>query len=126
MAATFTSSNIGYVINTIEDLLITMDSQHQLNISTTDSSFVKLCFSLKNGNVEIEIHDQAFCTYKNYTGENSKSTKFYQRYLSDAVSNESLYKALKEIRDFDRQQVSTVESSNTSIDRASFGLTEVD
>jgi hypothetical protein len=126
MAATFTSSNIGYVINTIEDLLITMDSQNPLNISTTDSSFVKLYFSLKNGNVEIEIHDdEAFCTYKVYAGENSKSTKFYQRYLTDASSNESLYKALKEIRDFDRQQVNILKSDNTSIDRASFGLAEV-
>ena len=104
MAANFTSSNIAYVINTIEDLIITMDSPNPLKICTT-GSFVKLCFSLKNGNVEIEIHDdEAFCMYKIQEEQPSKTTKFYQRYLTDAASEESLYKALKEIRDFDRQQ----------------------
>jgi hypothetical protein len=125
MAATFTSSNIGYVINTIEDLLVTMDSEHPLVISTV-GDFVKLCFALKNGNVEIEINDdEAFCKYKDKSGENLKSSKFYQRYLTDTASGESLYQALKQIRDFDRQQANTVKNNNTSIDRASFGLAEV-
>jgi gamma-glutamyl phosphate reductase len=125
MATPFTASNIGYIINTIEDLLITMDSSQPLKISTVDS-FVALYFSLKNGNVEIEIHDdEAFCRYKDNNGENVKNTKFYQRYLSDAMSHESLYIALKEIRDFDRQHMSEAMISNISLDRASFGLAEV-
>jgi hypothetical protein len=125
MATTFTSSNIGYVINNIEDLLATMDSQYPLQISTV-GNFVKLYFSLKKGNVEIEIHDdEAFITWKNFSGEHSKTTKFYQRYLTDAASEESLYKALKEIRDFDRQQANTAKINNASVDRASFGLAEV-
>lgn len=125
MATNFTSSNIGFVINTIEDLLTTMDSQCLLKVSTV-GDFVQLCFSLKNGNIEIEIHDdEAFITWKDYSGEHSKTTKFYQRYLTDAASNESLYKALKEIRDFDRQQSSITKGTESTIDRASFGLAEV-
>jgi predicted restriction endonuclease len=102
-----------------------MDSSHPLRISTI-GSFVALYFSLKNGTVEIEIHDdEAFCKYKDHSGENVKNTKFYQRYLSDAMSHESLYIALKEIRDFDRQHMNEAMSSNMSLDRASFGLAEV-
>jgi hypothetical protein len=125
MAIPFTVSNISYIINTIEDLLITMDSSQPLKVSTV-GSFIILHFSLKNGNVEIEIHnDEAFCKYKANDKEKVRNTKFYQRFLGDTMSDESLYIALKIIRDFDRQHANEAMSSNISLDRASFGLAEV-
>ena len=128
----FNSSNIVYMINTIEDLLSLMDSQQPLRISTysacdqNEKSFIKLCFPLKNDNVQIQIYDnEGFCIYPESNGENLKSVRFHQHNVTDTEATGSFHKALKEIRDFDRQQVSTAKSSNTSIDRASFGLAEV-
>jgi len=128
----FSPSDIVYMINTIEDLLFLMDSQQPLRISAysacnqNEKSFIKLCFPLKNDNMEIQIYDnEGLCIYPERNGENLKSVKFNQNNITNTEATGSFHKALKEIRDFDRQQVSIAKNSNTSIDRASFGLTEV-
>ena len=89
-----------------------------------DVEFIKFTFPLKNGISSIKLYDSVgLITYQNHNEEILKTVEFDD--MSVAELNGSFKKAFKQIREFDRQQVSTAKSSNTSIDRASFGLAEV-
>ena len=62
-------------------------------------------------------------TYKNHNGETLTEIDFDD--MSVAELNGSFKKAFKQVREFDRQQISVVKNANTSINRASFGLANV-
>ena len=133
----FELADFAYVISTIDDFLSMSEPQCSINISNgydedeesnedaeEDKAFILLKFPLKNGKSEIKIYDSvASFTYID------KNENIIKRLEFDDVSifeiNSSFKRSLKQIRDFDRQQVSAAKSSNTSIDRASFGLAEV-
>jgi hypothetical protein len=59
----------------------------------------------------------------NQGGEILKNIEFDDSSIVE--TNGSFKKALKQIRDFDRQQPNIAKITNTSVDRASFGLAEV-
>ncbi len=126
----FILSEVIHIISTIDDLLSMSEQPSPINTSTgydeddDEAVFIMFTFPLKNGLSQVKIYDSVgFVTYTNQDGEILKDIEFDDSAISE--TNGSFKKALKQIRDFDRQQVSTVKSSNTSIDRASFGLAEV-
>jgi hypothetical protein len=124
-----TTSGVAHVINTIEDLLAIIESQGSLSINTgcddKDNIFVKITFSLKNGKPEVHIYNHGGCFYYlDCNGETLESISFNESNLTDMMG--SFHKALKALTTFDRQYINTSkEVTNTSIDRASFGLAEV-
>jgi hypothetical protein len=82
-----------------------------------------LTFFLKNGRSEIKIYDSiASFAYINSNEDIVKSIEFDDNVLE---TNSSFRRAIKQIRDADRQQGNTIKSISTPIDRASFGLAEV-
>jgi hypothetical protein len=122
------TSGVAHIINTIEDLLYLIESQYPLSISTDrdekDNSFIKIIFSLKNGKSEVRIHNTGGCFYYfNFNGESLTSIDFNENSLTDTGG--SFHKALKAILVFDRQHSNSQKSNDSSIDRASFGLAEV-
>ena len=127
----FNLSEVIHIISTIDDLLSM--SEHPYTITTAtgydveddeDVEFIKFTFPLKNGISSIKIYDSVgLITYKNQSGEIMTNVEFDD--MSVAELNGSFKKAFKQIREFDRQQVSTAKIANTSVDRASFGLAEV-
>ena len=126
----FVLPEVIHIISTIDDLLSMSEQPSPINTSTgydeddDEAVFIMFTFPLKNGLSQVKIYDSVgFVTYTNQDGEILKDIEFDDSAISE--TNGSFKKALKQIRDFDRQQVSTVKSSNTSIDRASFGLAEV-
>jgi hypothetical protein len=126
----FVLSEVIHIISTIDDLLSMSEHPSPINTSTgydeddDEAVFIKFTFPLKNGISQVKIYDSVgFFDYMNKTGEILKNIEFDDSAIAE--TNGSFKKALKQIRDFDRQQVGTVKSSNTSIDRASFGLAEV-
>jgi|GEM_PF-2891972 len=137
----FELADFTHVISTIDDFLSMSDPQCSINISNgydedeesqedaeedteEDKAFILLKFPLRNGKSEIKIYDSvASFTYIDRNEDVIKCLEFDD--VSIFETNSSFKRSLKQIRDFDRQQVSTAKSSNTSIDRASFGLTEV-
>jgi hypothetical protein len=125
----FITSNIVYVINVIEDIIATSKSPHPLNMSIgyceeNSKKFMKLSFSLENGTAEIKIYDDdGICSYINRSKENVRSIKFTASNLTNTETPGSFHQALKEVRNFERQNSSTpIHSIDTSIDRTSFGL----
>lgn len=77
-----------------------------------------------NAIVKIYIHAcLGLISYKNQNGEVLTSVEFSDRNVE--ALNGSFKKGFKQIGEFDRQQVNTVKNKNTSIDRASFRLAEV-
>jgi hypothetical protein len=119
-----------HMISTIDDLLSMSEHPSTINTSTgydeddDEAVFIKFTFPLKNGTAQVKIYDSVgFFDYMNQGGEILKNIEFDDNAIAE--TNGSFKKALKQIRDFDRQQVITVKSNNTSIDRASFGLAEV-
>ncbi len=124
-----TTNGVGHIISTIEDLLFLLESQHPLSISTDrdgkDNVFIKVTFYLKNGKSEIQIHNYGgCCSYFDFNGENLESIDFNENSLTDTSG--SFHKALKTLIVFDRQNATQeVKSANNLIDRASFGLAEV-
>jgi hypothetical protein len=123
-----TTSGVVYIINAIEDILAIIESQESLKITSgydeKNNGFMKLVFSLKNGRSEINIFDRGgYFYYFDCNGEGLESISFNEHSLTD--TNGSFHKALKAIIAFDRQQVSQAKNMNSSIDRASFGLAEV-
>jgi hypothetical protein len=127
----FITSNIVYVINVIEDIITTSKSQNSLNLSTgyceeNSKKFMRLSFSLENGTAEIKIYDdEGICSYINRSKESIRSTKFTSANLVNTEAPGSFHQALKEVRNFERQNSSTpIHSIDTSIDRASFGLSK--
>jgi hypothetical protein len=123
------TTGVAHIINTIEDLLFLTESQHSLNISTgsdeKDNIFIKIDFCLKNGKSEIKIYNNGGCfSYFDFSGENLESIYFNESNLTDTGG--AFHKALKALIIFDRQNATQeVKTANTLIDRASFGLAEV-
>jgi hypothetical protein len=122
------ATGVAHIINTIEDLLDLVELQHSLNISTdydeNSNILVKIKFSLKNGKSEATIHNTGGnFSYSSFNGENLESISFNDQNLTDTIG--SFHKSLKELITFDRQQANTTKITNTSVDRASFGLAEV-
>jgi hypothetical protein len=127
----FNLSEVIHIISTIDDLLSM--SEHPYTITTAtgydveddeEIEFIKFTFPLKNGVTSIKMYDSlGLIVYKNQNGETLTNIEFDDMSVSEL--NGSFKKAFKQIREFDRQQVGTVKSANTLIDRASFGLAEV-
>jgi hypothetical protein len=122
------TAGVAHIINTIEDLLFLTESKHSLNISTgsdENNIFIKIDFRLKNGKSEIKIYNNGGCfSYFDFNGESLESIYFNENNLTDTGG--AFHKALKALIIFDRQNATQeVKSANTSIDRASFGLAEV-
>jgi hypothetical protein len=140
----FVFSEILHIVSTLDDLLSMSEPQSLVHISTdyeeqdnqdddndteedggdSNQIFLKLNFSLKNGILEIKLYDSfGILSYSNFSGEILKNVEFDDRDI--ASLDGSFKKALKQIRAFDRQHVSQAKSTHTPIDRASFGLAEV-
>jgi hypothetical protein len=122
------ATGVAHIINTIEDLLYLVELQHSLNISTdydeNSNILVKITFSLKNGKSEAAIHNAGGkLSYSNFNGENLESINFNEQNLTDTTG--SFHKALKALITLDRQQANTTKITNTTVDRASFGLAEI-
>ncbi len=122
------ASGVIHIINAIEDLLYIIESQDSLAISTgcdeKNYKFMKLTFPLKNGTSEVRVYNNGgACYYIDCHGNNIKSIGFNDSSLTDTEG--SFHKALKALVALDRQQTSTAKNINLSIDRASFGLAEV-
>jgi hypothetical protein len=124
MSNLFTVPNILYIISSIEELLYMSESSRSPEISYTYNS-INICFYLKNGRSEVTIGNGEHSSFY-YIGDNKKVLKSFQ-FTNNTITdtNGSFHKAFKEIRAFDREYVSQIKNINTSIDRASFGLEEV-
>jgi hypothetical protein len=127
----FVTSNIVYIVNVIEDIIVTSKSQYPLNVSVgyceeNSKKFIRLSFPLENGTAEIKIYDdEGICSYVNRSKESIRSIKFTASNLTNTEAPGSFHQALKEVRSFERQNSSTpIHSIDTSIDRASFGLSK--
>jgi hypothetical protein len=123
----FNLSEVIHIISTIDDLLSMTEYPYAINTSTgydNDELFVEFVFPLRNGKSHVKIYNSTgLIVYENLNGEILTNIEFGDR---DVFSlNGSFKKAFKQIREFDRQQVNTAKSNNTLIDRASFGLAEV-
>jgi hypothetical protein len=126
----FYLSEVVHVISTIDDLLSMSEHPYTINTSTgydeddDEAVFINFTFPLKNGVSSIKMYDSiGMFIYKNHSGEILTNIEFDDNDI--AATNGSFKKALKQLRDFDRQQSSTAKITNTSVDRASFGLAEV-
>jgi hypothetical protein len=136
----FNLAEFSHIVSTIDDLLSMSEPPCSISISTgydedeeknedEDENdevieFILLTFPLKNGTSEVRIYDSfGIFFYTDRNGELLKSIDFDDNYVAE--TNGSFKKALKQIRDFDRKHVNTVKSVHTPIDRASFGLAEV-
>jgi hypothetical protein len=126
----FVLSEVIHIISTIDDLLSMSERPCSINTSTgydeddDEAIFIDFAFALKNGVSKVRIYDSVgFLIYTNQSGEILKNIEFDDSEISE--TNGSFKKALKQIRDFDRQQTSTTKINNTSIDRSLFGLAEV-
>jgi hypothetical protein len=125
----FSPSDIFYVISIIDDLL-SMSENPCIIITSTgydeNSPFIKFSFPLRYGNSHIILYIAGtigLIVYENQRGEVLTNLEFKDD--SFQLLHGSFRKGFKEIIEFDRQQVNTVTNNNSSIDRASFGLAEV-
>ena len=119
-----------HIVSNIDDLLFMSGCCQPINISVDreDSTpvdvFIKLSFPLINGNSEIRIHQkQAFFIYLDLNGEVLKNIEFNNSHVREVEG--SFNTTLKQILVFNRQHSNQTKSIETSIDRASFGLAEV-
>ena len=127
----FVLPEVIHIISTIDDLLSMSEQPSPINTSTgydeddDEAIFIKFAFPLKNGLAQIKIYDSVgLFVYTNRNGEILKDIEFDDSAVSE--TNGSFKKALKQIRDFDRQyHINTAQSTRAQIDRASFGLAEV-
>jgi hypothetical protein len=123
------TTGVAHIINAIKDLLDLIDSQHPLNISTDcdekDNSFIKITFYLKNGKSGLRIYNNGGrFYYLDLNDKNLECVDFNDNNLSDTGG--SFHKALKALITFDRQySTKQVKNTDNLIDRASFGLAEV-
>jgi hypothetical protein len=128
----FNLSELRYILSTIDDLLSMSGYQYSVNISNgydeddDTVAFIKLIFPLKNGTSEIMMYDSmGFIAYIDNNGEILENIEFNDR--SIAAINSSFKKAIRQIIAFDLQNNNKeIKSVNNLIDRASFGLAEVD
>jgi hypothetical protein len=124
MPSLFTVSNILYIISSIDELMYMSESSLCPEISYTNSS-VEICFFLKNGKVTINVGSKEHSLF-NYIDDNDvvlTGTQFTNDAITD--TNGSFHSAFRQILSFDRERSSQSKSTDTSIDRASFGLAEV-
>ncbi len=120
-----------HIVSNIDNLLFISGCCQPINISVAcnddapDNVFMKLVFPLINGNSEIRIYQsQAFFLYLDTDGEILKQIEFNNSHLREVHG--SFNTTLKQILVFDRQHYSSqTKRTETSIDRASFGLAEV-
>ena len=119
-----------HIVSNIDDLLFMTGCSQPINISVDreddapDKVFMKLCFPLLNGNSEIRIYQsQAFFIYLDINREVLKEIEFNNAHVREVHG--SFNTTLKQILVFDRQHSSQTKSTGNSIDRASFGLAEV-
>ena len=140
----FNLAEFSHIVSTIDDFLSMSKPQCSINISTgydeedeekddededddNDNEcveFMSLTFPLKNGQAQVRIYDSfGMFFYLDNNGELLKSLDFDDTYVVETSG--SFKKALKQIRDFDRKHISSPKSVHTPIDRASFGLAEV-
>jgi hypothetical protein len=124
MPSLFTVSNILYIISSIDELLYMSESSLRPEISYTNNS-IEICFYLKNGKVIINVGSKEHSLF-NYIDDNEvvlTGVQFTNDTITDA--NGSFHQAFRRILSFDRERSSQLKSTDTSIDRASFGLAEV-
>jgi hypothetical protein len=127
MSDSFVVPDLAHIHSTIEDLLYMSEPPSLIQISfgidEEEDKFIKFNFCLKNGDVEVKIHEEyGNFSYMGRSGENLQSIEFNDEITSITGS---FYQGLKEIIAFDRQQANVSKITNTSVDRASFGLAEV-
>ncbi len=127
MTTSFVVPDIAHIHSTIEDLLYMSEPPSLIHISfgidEEKYKFIQFNFSLKNGEVEVKIYeDFGNLSYMGRSGENLQSIEFDDEIASITGS---FYQGLKDVIAFDRQQANTAKITNTSVDRASFGLAEV-
>ena len=126
-----------HIVSTIDDFLSMSEPPCSISIfngydedeedeeETKDNqSFVALTFSLKNGKSEIKIYDSF--AYVSYI-KSDKTVIIFTEFddINITETNSSFKRSLKQIREFDRQQSNIPQITNTPLDRASFGLAEV-
>jgi hypothetical protein len=124
MPSQFTVSNILYIISSIDELLYMSESSLRPEIYYTND-LIKICFYLKNGKVAINVGSQEQSSF-NYVDDNDVVLT-YVHFNNDSITdtNGSFHKAFRQIILFDRERSSQLKSKDISIDRASFGLAEV-
>jgi hypothetical protein len=128
MATAFVVPDIAHIYSTIEDLLYMSEPRASINISfginEDEYEFIKFNFRLKHGSSEVRIYeDSGDSSYIDRNGENLHSVEFNGTEFTSTTG--SFYQGFKDILAFDRQQANTAKITNTSVDRASFGLAEV-
>jgi hypothetical protein len=128
MTAEFVVPDIACIYSTIEDLLYMSESKTLINTSfgvdEDECKFIKFIFCLKHGSAEVSVYqDYGNFLYTDRNGENSEATEFDRTDFTSTSG--SFYKAFKGVLSLDRQQVNTTKITNTPVDRASFGLAEV-
>jgi hypothetical protein len=131
----FVISELIHIVSTVDDLLSMSEPPSNISISTgcdeneeddceDEEIFIKLSFALKNSYAEIKMYDSiGVFAAVDHNGELLKDVDFDDSSISE--TNGSFKKALKQIRDFDRQYVGQLKNTHVPIDRASFGLAEV-
>jgi hypothetical protein len=128
----FVVPEIAAIYNTIEELFYMVDPQPPINISFGKDEdkeenvyeFIRFGFRLKNGNVDVKVYeDTGSFEYTNWSGQSVHSIEFDDTEFASMTG--SFYQAFKSVIAFDRQQANTAKITNTSFDRASFGLAEV-
>jgi hypothetical protein len=135
----FDLADFRYIVSTIDDFLSMSEPQCLIDIATgyddeaeiedeesevNEIEFMSLTFPLKNGKIILKIYDSfgTFC-YLDSNGEVIKCINFND---ADVVeTGGSFKKALKQIRNIDRESINKSRINNTPIDRTSFGLAEV-
>jgi hypothetical protein len=128
MTTEFVVPDIVCIYSTIEDLLYMSESQSLINTSfgvdEDECKFIKFNFRLKYGSAEVSIYqDYGNFLYIDRNGESSDCTEFDRTDFTS--TNGSFCQAFKSIVSLDRQQANTTKITNTPVDRASFGLAEV-
>jgi hypothetical protein len=128
MSTAFVVPDLACMHSTIEDLLYMSESQSLINISfginEDDFEFIKFSFNLKHGSSEVRVYeDSGDFSYINRNGEILQSIEFDITEFSS--TNGSFYQAFKSMLSLDRQQANIPKIGCTTVDRASFGLAEV-
>jgi hypothetical protein len=127
----FNLSEVIHIVSIVDDLLSMSEHSYTINSSTgydieddEECEFIKFMFPLKNGVSHIKLYDSiGVIIYESKSGEVLKTLEFDDRDVAEL--NGSSKKGFKQIREFDRQNTTTAPSNHTTIDRASFGLAEV-
>jgi hypothetical protein len=128
MSTAFIVPDIACIYSTIEDLLYMSESQSSINtsfgVNEDEYEFIKFNFRLKHGSVEVTIHeDNGSFSYIDRNQKVLESTEFDRTDFTSMSG--SFYQAFKCVLSLDRQQANTTNVTNTPVDRASFGLAEV-